>query len=206
MEKAKEMVQLAEKFETQTSKQKNQEEDSEMRTLLINMGIASPVTKESAGSLYHSQLSRQLADWLKFPLERNGMITLQDLYSLFNRARGTELISPDDLYRACVLFEELKLPVKLRRFESGVLVVQSVNQTDEAVAKQIADLIRLDGPQTPFDLSKNKNISLALATEELLAAERMGFVCRDETFEGLTFYLNFFNDPKLADQFLRANH
>ena len=103
------------------------------------------------------------------------------------------MISPDDLYRACVLFEELKLPVKLRRFESGVLVVQSgmlfskttnslpnilsVNQTDDVVAKQIVDLIRLDGPQTAFDLSRNKNISLALATEELLVHSFAYLLC-----------------------------
>jgi len=168
------------------------------------MGISSPVTKDSAGSLYHTQLSRQLADWLKVPLHKHGMISLQDLYSLFNRARGTELISPDDLYRACVLFEELKLPVRLRRFDSGVLVVQSMSQTEEVVAKQISDQIHLDGPQTAFDLSRNKNISLALAMEQLLAAEKLGVVCRDETYEGLVFYLNFFNDLKLVDLFLKS--
>jgi EAP30/Vps36 family len=40
----------------------------------------------------------QLADFLRVPLERaGGMMTLPDVYCLFNRARGTELISPDDL-------------------------------------------------------------------------------------------------------------
>lgn len=40
----------------------------------------------------------QLADFLRVPLERaGGMMTLPDVYCLFNRARGTELVSPDDL-------------------------------------------------------------------------------------------------------------
>jgi ESCRT-II complex subunit VPS36 len=40
----------------------------------------------------------QLADFLRGPLERaGGMMTLPDVYCLFNRARGTELVSPDDL-------------------------------------------------------------------------------------------------------------
>jgi hypothetical protein len=53
------------------------------------------IFRESAGSLYHIQLARQLGDWLQKPLERfGGMIALTDLYCLFNRARGTELISP----------------------------------------------------------------------------------------------------------------
>jgi len=206
MEKAKEMVALAERFSAEVAKEdkKNGEEELELRSMLISVGIASPVTKESAGSLCHTQLSRQLADWLRGPLEKHGMISLQDLYCIFNRARGTEMISPDDLYRACVLFEQLKLPVRLRRFDSGVLVVQSLNQTDAAVGKQISDLIRLDGPQSAFDLAKNKNISIALATEQLLTAEKLGIVCRDETYGGLVFYLNFFNDLKLVDLFLKS--
>jgi len=47
------------------------------------------------------------------------VIALTDLYCIFNRARGTEMISPDDLYRAALLFETLKLPVRLRKFDSG---------------------------------------------------------------------------------------
>jgi EAP30/Vps36 family len=106
---------------------------------LVSMGIATPVTKETAGRKYHKELARQvtpvsntlsmrsmsmlvrprhnitrnlrrdiepeemlavlqLADFLRGPLERaGGMMTLPDVYCLFNRARGTELVSPDDL-------------------------------------------------------------------------------------------------------------
>jgi ESCRT-II complex subunit VPS36 len=203
MEKAKDLVLLAEKFATQQSKE-SKNEDTELRSVLISMGISSPVTKESAGSLYHNQLSRQLADWLQKPLQKfGGIIALTDLYCIFNRARGTEMISPDDLYRACMLFEELKLPVRLRKFESGVLVVQSINETDNIIAKQIADLVRVDGPQTAFDIAKTKNISLALATEELLTAEKQGLICRDETYEGLVYYLNFFNDINLVKLYIK---
>jgi len=38
---------------------------------------------------------------------------LSDIYCLYNRARGTDLISPEDLIKACSLFEDLNLPVKL---------------------------------------------------------------------------------------------
>lgn len=34
--------------------------DADMETELISMGIASPVTKASAGALYHRELSRQV--------------------------------------------------------------------------------------------------------------------------------------------------
>ena len=124
--------------------------------------------RESAGSLYHDALARQLGDWLQKPLEKyGGVIALTDLYCLFNRARGTEMISPDDLYRAALLFEPLKLPVRLRKFDSGVLAVQSLSHTDGEVAKSVADLIKTHGPQTAFDYARVKNISLALAQDNL---------------------------------------
>lgn len=64
------------------------------------------------------------------------MIQLSDLYCYFNRARGTEMVSPEDLYRACVLFEALNLPVRLRRFDSGVLVVQGCTER-KAMEKEV---------------------------------------------------------------------
>jgi len=208
MEKAKDLVGIAEKLSQQQNKDSSEEgnqEDSELRSMLISIGISSPVTKESAGSLYHSQLSRQLADWLQKPLQRfGGMMQMTDVYCYFNRARGTELVSPEDLYRACVLFEELKVPVRLRRFESGVLVIQSLSHTDEAIAKDIGILVKRDGPQTAFDLARTKNISLPLANEQLLTAEKQGVLCRDETYDGVTFYLNFFNDSNLLKLYMKT--
>lgn len=66
MTKAQEMVQLAEKFrETLQAKGDNKQSetmDPEMQQQLIEIGIASPVTKEMAGAEYHKQLSRQVRD------------------------------------------------------------------------------------------------------------------------------------------------
>nr|KJB82661.1 hypothetical protein B456_013G207600 [Gossypium raimondii] len=100
--KAKEMVMLADKMRqkllsgtsSQTSGTNDEDMGSkeEMQDWLLSVGIISPVTKESAGALYHQQLSPQLADFVRIPLERaGGMINLMDAYCLFNRARGTEL-------------------------------------------------------------------------------------------------------------------
>jgi uncharacterized protein YhdP len=46
--------------------------DQQMHDLLLDVGLVNPVTKESAGSLYHQHLSRQLADWLVAVLARRG--------------------------------------------------------------------------------------------------------------------------------------
>ena len=64
-------------------------------------------------------------------------MTLADVYCLFNRARGTELISPDDLLQAVSLFGSTGAPMHLRTFSSGVLVVQSNSHDDDHVRPHI---------------------------------------------------------------------
>ena len=104
--------------------------------------------REIAGDMYNEELARQLAEFLQKVLERtSGMIALIDVYCVFNRARGVgemivfdtiapscpdqllspnkALISPEDLQNACAAFERLRLPLRLRKFDSGLLVVQS---------------------------------------------------------------------------------
>lgn len=136
-------------------------ESAELEGLLRDMGIMSnPVTRSSAGSLYHQELARQLAEFLRkgkgqgADLKgRGGMLTLHDAFCLFNRcaltsvndrscawrvlltqyttihgngsARGTALISPEDLLDACNLLEPLHLGMRLRRFPSGVNVIEA---------------------------------------------------------------------------------
>lgn len=47
------------------------------------------------------------------------------LLSYLTRARGTELISPEDLLASCKLLASLHLGMRLRRFASGVLVIEA---------------------------------------------------------------------------------
>jgi ESCRT-II complex subunit VPS36 len=52
------------------------------------MGIANPVTRMSAGSMYHQELARQMAQFLKLGDQlgvRGGVMTLPDVFCLFNR-------------------------------------------------------------------------------------------------------------------------
>ena len=54
-----------------------------------------------------------------------GVLALVDLYCMYNRARGTALISPEDLMIACEKLNNMPdNKVILRTFPSGVKVVQ----------------------------------------------------------------------------------
>ncbi len=46
-------------------------------------------------------------------------------------------MSPLDFEKAVNLWEKLKLPVRLRTFKSGVMVVQSRDRTDETTIKSL---------------------------------------------------------------------
>ncbi|KAL6548796.1 Vacuolar protein-sorting-associated protein 36 [Orobanche gracilis] len=221
MSKAKEMVMLAEKMRLKllsgSSHQSSGNNDDEMGTKeemhdwLLSIGIVSPVTKESAGALYHQQLSRQLADFVKIPLERaGGMINLIDIYCLFNRARGTELISPDDLLQACSLWEKFDVSFMLRKFDSGVMVIQSRTHSDEEVFSRIKSLMMkpdalLTGVSAS-DAAMTLGVAPAMAKEYLLAAEGKGLLCRDVSPDGYCFYINLFLELNPGDIYLVNDH
>ena len=175
--------------------QQDAKEQAEFDSYLAQLGISNPVTKGSCGSDFHQALARELSQMCVQLMKRKGpMITLPDLYCIYNRARRSDLVSPEDLMTACQLLDKLGLPVRMHKFDSGVIVVKSVDMDDAVVSKQIAKLITENGPLTALDISRLRNVSLALAHEEIATAERMQVLCRDETYEGVVYYVNFFND------------
>eukprot|EP00271_Cylindrocystis_brebissonii_P013728 TRINITY_DN3390_c0_g1_i1.p1 TRINITY_DN3390_c0_g1~~TRINITY_DN3390_c0_g1_i1.p1 ORF type:complete len:441 (+),score=109.32 TRINITY_DN3390_c0_g1_i1:784-2106(+) len=215
MAKARDMVQLAERMQAKLlaparpaegaeglgegEEVVGAESKQELQDLLLSVGIASPVTKESAGALYHQQLARQLADFLRKPLEvSGGMMAVVDAYCVFNRARGTELISPEDMLQACSVWEQINVPLQLRRFESGVKVIQDRSRSDAEMMARIQELVALlGGPReglSATDAARALGLSPALAKEELLTAESRGILCRDDSVDGLRFHHNFFRD------------
>ncbi|XP_048388808.1 vacuolar protein-sorting-associated protein 36 isoform X2 [Stegostoma tigrinum] len=144
MKKAKEMVDLSKLIANKIKdKQGDISEDETIRfkSYLLSMGIANPVTRETHGSgtHYHMQLAKQLVEMLQVPVEeQGGMMALTEVYCLTNRARGMELLSPEDLVNACKMFEALNLPMRLRIFDSGVMVVQlQSHNEDEMIASAV---------------------------------------------------------------------
>lgn len=136
MASAKEIIALAESFGK-----------NESNAVAHALGLVT--TKDMLGggsnseSLYISELSRNLAEFLTDDArgvlrKAGGIISLVDLWAVFNRARGgVELVSPLDFEKAARQWEKLKLPVRLRQFKSGVLVVQGSDRTDEKTIKAL---------------------------------------------------------------------
>ncbi|XP_029336542.1 vacuolar protein-sorting-associated protein 36 [Mus caroli] len=173
---AKEMVELSKSIANKIKeKQGDVTEDETIRfkSYLLSMGIANPVTRETYGSgtQYHMQLAKQLAGILQAPLE---------------------LLSPEDLVNACKMLEALKLPIRLRVFDSGVMVIELQTHKEEEMVASALETVSERGSLTSEEFAKLVGMSVLLAKERLLLAEKMGHLCRDDSVEGLRFYPNLF--------------
>lgn len=227
MARAKEIVELAERFARQVdgASGSSASENALLAESASQLGLIT--TKDIVGgsgddSLYLSELARNLAEFLaddaRGVLRRaGGIVSLVDLWAMFNRARGgVELVSPTDLERAARLWEKLRLPVRLRAFKSGVLVVQGRDRTDEVTCRALLTWLRAlrDGPPdrdvpwdwracgrgvTAQDAAERFGWSIGVAEEELEMAEERGVLCREEGIEGLTFWENLIDTGEGRD-------
>jgi ESCRT-II complex subunit VPS36 len=217
MASAKDIIALAERFASETgqdtgagSAQAN-EVFSESAAAL-GMVTTKDLLAGTSDTLYISELSRNLAEYLtddrKGVLKgEGGIMSLVDLWAIFNRSRnGVELVSPSDFEKAARLWEELRLPVRLRRFRSGLLVVQRSDWSDEKVINQLkawlqelhnsppagvgVNRTRFGQGVTAQEAARRFGWSVGVAGEELEMAEEKGVLCREEGIEGLKFWEN----------------
>ena len=132
------------------------------------------------------------------------------------------MISPEDLLEALGQMEALKLGMKLREFEdTHVKALQETGFDDSVMSKKLLEYIDekekekskenitsvTDGFKaffgqstgmkvyvgvTALEAARVLKISPILANEQLLSAERSGYLCRDVTVEGTRFFRNLF--------------
>lgn len=203
MEEAKGMVEIAQRLRDKLNASPdgpNRKENEEMGEMLLSLGIDTPVTKDNAGSLYHYQLARQLSDFLGPQLNKTGgVMPLVDAYCIYNRARGTDLISPNDMLKAALLFESLRLPMKLREFSNGVLTIEGKGHSAEAVRRRFDEMLESREYLTAQEVSATLSIPVILAQEHLNTIEGTGALCRDDSLEGLRFYPNIFTSELVVN-------
>lgn len=192
------------------SSEETLDDSIELQAILHSLGIIAPVTKQATGggSKYHRELASELAEFLSADsrLQRlGGLVTLSTVYCLLNRARGTELVSPDDLLSAAGLLEGMQVGMLVRRYDSGVIVIQSSERGDDEVSRRIVKLCSEPSPghekenlidalagKLASELAAQLGLSPLLLREHLALAERRGLICRDEAVAGIYYYPNLF--------------
>lgn len=215
MASAKDIVAIAEKFAVDSGRDAP-EARSVFSESAAALGMVTTKDKLNSGSdnLYLSELSRNLAEYLSDDRTgvlraEGGVMSLVDLWAVFNRSRnGAELVSPLDFHKAAHLWEKLSLPVRLRRFKSGLLVVQRSDWNDEKTIRQFKTWLQqfqqiAPAEEVPWEWSRfGRGVnaqetaqrfgwSVGVAIEELEMAEDKGVLCREEGIEGLRFWSNY---------------
>ena len=90
----------------------------------IQGDFTSTVSKDLAGKNYHQQLANELAKFLDTVIDQaGGVIGLVDLYCMYNRARGTDMISPEDLHIAAVKLNLSGGKFMLKQYASGLKTI-----------------------------------------------------------------------------------
>lgn len=218
MTSAKEIIALAERFALQSNIGTNGSSEASALASQSATALGLVTTKDMLGSgsesLYVSELSKNLAEYLTDDTrgilkKEGGIMTLVDLWAYVNRARGgVELVSPMDFEKAARMWDKLKLPIRLRQFKSGLLVVQGRDRTDEkTIASLLAWLRELHTIQPLSEVSWDWQLygrgvtaqetaerfgwSVGVATEELEMAEESGALCREQGLDGLRFWENW---------------
>lgn len=195
---AKDMVNISKTISTKIREKHGditEDETVRFKSYLMSLGIDDPVTRDAykSSNEYFRQLARELAQILEEPLrEVGGMMALTDVYCRVNRARGLELLSPEDVLNASRQLAPLRLPVILRTFESGAMVLQLESHSEEAIVESVEALLEERGSITVEELAQSEGISILLARERLTATEKHGKACRDDSIEALRFYPNLF--------------
>ncbi len=212
IDRAKDAIAVVQRYAAYNDRDTNNEtqsEISEMEGILQSIGLVSPVTKFSAGRLYHEQLAGQVADLLLCGdrLRRlGGMITLTDLYCVVNRARGGVLVSPDDLLHSAQMMGPMDLGIFLRCFPSGVKALQLAAYSEEEFCKRIVGIFTTEATRSgsnrdygkqgllASDVARELNVSIQVAQEQLLIAEANKYLCRDESGYGVYFFPETFSE------------
>ena len=216
LKEAAQLVKVIQKYVSTLEKKERSVQDAKdalhLSDMLENMGMTSALSREDfrgtssskSGSDfddYTTTLARQLSDFLRPRLSAaGGLLTLTDVYCLYNRARGTNLISPEDLLDAVQCMKSLHLGMSERTFPSGVKVIQDDKFDDAAMAVRLKELaeeqltVSPTSGLTAMEASRSLHISALLAHEQILVAEKLGYLCRDETLETTRFFPNLFDD------------
>jgi ESCRT-II complex subunit VPS36 len=189
MKQAHQVTQLVQSI---LSKAGSPNQDNDFQRQLWELGLIQPVSKV-AGSDYHKQLSSEILFFLKKYASSKQMkvLALSDLYCLFNRARSTSFVSPQDLYKAAALLQSSD-EFCTRTFSSGVIVLESKEFRDDTFVDTFLNWLERHEKCTPLEIAKEYNCSVMVGKEILLSLEQKGLLCRDDTIYGLTFYPNIF--------------
>mmetsp|Transcript_103776 Transcript_103776/g.334598 ORF Transcript_103776/g.334598 Transcript_103776/m.334598 type:complete len:389 (-) Transcript_103776:304-1470(-) len=173
-------------------------EGTGVQRLLQGFGLMGPDGAVVAvGGDLREDIDRDVAHVCAAALEQRGglgLLLAHDVFCLVNRARGTALVSPDEVMAALRRVATAGGPLRLRSLGSTGAVAASLARTSEGdVDAHLVQMARI-GPLSAFRLATELGLTAAEAQYLLRDAEARAALVRDEAPEGVFYYRNFFAD------------
>jgi ESCRT-II complex subunit VPS36 len=166
-----------------------------IRSSLAQLGMTLPggaaVATAADGDerAWHVQLARELATVLqgstdprapshgKGIMTDRGVLTLDEVWGAWNRARGVALLPPGTLLAVLPLIPgATNPPVHARTFDSGLRVLHTPDLAPGAFATRAAAA----APRTAVETARAERLAVGLAAEMLAEAEQAGELVRDD--------------------------
>mmetsp|Transcript_52211 Transcript_52211/g.138336 ORF Transcript_52211/g.138336 Transcript_52211/m.138336 type:complete len:274 (+) Transcript_52211:431-1252(+) len=174
-------------------KARNGHEDAgEVQKLLNDFGIsgisASTTSLPISGpGRVEAELSGDVVRVAITALEKSGgILLLHDLYALFNRALGTDLVTPDDLMRA-VNFAVHHGQLRIRCF-GRVKAVQLASLSEKELCAAVSREVAEWNGVTSVRYAAFRGVSPSMAELILRDAEQSALLCRDSGHQGTIFH------------------
>ncbi len=172
---------------------KDDEKGKELSDLLQRIGFIDPITKEIAGKSYIKEISSQVESFLSEYFKINeGIISIIDVYCIYNRARGINTISPSDMKNVVDYLKVNSNKINIKTMTS-ITVIYSDDFSIGSVYKKLKTIYS-EQPFYSFNINevksilKVKNISLCkLIIEDMV---ENGYLCVDES----DFDIRYFNN------------
>lgn len=120
------------------------------------------------------------------------MLLAHDVFCLVNRARGTALVSPEEVMTALRRCAQPGGPLRLRTLGSTSALAVSLSRTSDRDTD--AQLVRMAqaAPLSAFKLAKELNLTAAEAQYLLKDTEARAALVRDDAPEGVFYFPNLF--------------
>ena len=199
MRQARRMVDFAESLRTELERYERTAPTSGaasslLQSALVRIGLPSPaVTPDMVKNerAYHRELARELSGvllgehGLLGPCDQDtgrGLLPLDEVWGLWNRARGVALVSPKLLRAAVTYLPDMTSPsVRLRTLRSGMPILYTPRFDDAAIEERVLRYLDEAPFLTTTQVAALEGLSAPLMRELLEGVEQQtGAVVRDE--------------------------
>lgn len=131
--------------------------------------FTSHVSKEMSGKKFYQDLAREVETFLDRIINSDrfsGVIGLVDLFCMYNRARGTDLVSPEDLNIACVALNERSQKYMIKEYQQkGIKTIQLKSFNETAYFEKIAKVLEQNPGMTADRLASYLKINAVVMKE-----------------------------------------